>query len=183
MDRSIAWEELNLRIASPGLLRHSLATEAVMRALAGMLEEDAALWGRAGLLHDIDVERVRDLPEQKGKMAGEILRNLDEDPTVIYAVEACSPGLGMARRRAIDKALYFAGAVAEQVIAAALEKPEKRLSSVTLEVLLQRHAQAETRNDPRSARVETCSALGLSVEQVYEKALQVLTAAGDKLGL
>ena len=41
------------RVANENLRRHMLATEAIMRALAGRLGEDPELWGLAGLAHDL----------------------------------------------------------------------------------------------------------------------------------
>jgi uncharacterized protein len=40
------------------MMKHMLATEAIMRALARRLGDDEEEWGLAGLVHDIDVELV-----------------------------------------------------------------------------------------------------------------------------
>ena len=44
------------RVGNANTRRHMLATEAIMRALAARLGEDADVWGLAGLGHDLDVE-------------------------------------------------------------------------------------------------------------------------------
>ena len=41
------------------LVRHCLATGAIMKAVAGHLGADADLWERIGILHDIDFELVQ----------------------------------------------------------------------------------------------------------------------------
>ena len=44
------------RVTNVNLRRHMLATEAIMRALAGRLGEDPDLWALAGLAHDLYCE-------------------------------------------------------------------------------------------------------------------------------
>ena len=56
MNREKALEVVNRYITSPNMLKHMLATEAVMRALARRFGEDENRWGLAGLLHDADAE-------------------------------------------------------------------------------------------------------------------------------
>lgn len=183
MDRMLAWEELNLRVESPSLLRHCLAVEAIMHRLAIHLEEDPVLWAIAGLLHDIDAERVRQEPEQKGIMAAEILRNLEADPAIIHAVEASVPGTKKPRRRAIDKALVLADAAADLILGAALEHPEKRLRVLSVALLLKRHEANRISCPKKREALEACTDLGLSREQIYTLALEAMTGIGDALGL
>jgi uncharacterized protein len=40
------------------LIKHCIATGAIIRAVAGYLSEDPALWEEIGILHDIDFECV-----------------------------------------------------------------------------------------------------------------------------
>jgi len=60
MDHEQALEIVNRYIKSPQMVKHMLATEAVMRALARRFGEDEDRWGLAGLLHDAD-EKVRNI--------------------------------------------------------------------------------------------------------------------------
>jgi uncharacterized protein len=183
MDRAVAWEELNLRVESTSVLRHSLAVEAVMRRLAETLEENPDLWGLAGLLHDIDTERVRHDPSRKGLMAGEILRNLEADPAIVYAVEASVAGSGKPRRRALDKALALADVAACQVVAAALENPEKQLEVLSVDSLLVHHESTRTSCPAKTAVLTQCDELGLTLPQVYGLSLGAMLSVSDALGL
>ena len=55
MDREKAFELLEKYVSTPHIKIHSLATEAVMRALATRLSPgDEQMWAVAGLLHDLD---------------------------------------------------------------------------------------------------------------------------------
>ncbi|OYT25461.1 MAG: hypothetical protein B6V02_03655 [Thermoprotei archaeon ex4572_64] len=52
-------EALNLTrqyVKNDKLVKHMLAVEAIMKALARRLNEDEELWGLTGLLHDLDYE-------------------------------------------------------------------------------------------------------------------------------
>ena len=90
MDRNKAMEELSLRIENENIIKHSLAVEAIMRKLARHFNEYENLWGIAGLVHDIDYERVMGDMSLHGKMGGDILEALNADSTIVYAVRTQS---------------------------------------------------------------------------------------------
>lgn len=190
MERAVAWEELSLRLANPNMLRHSLAVEAIMRRLALDLDMDAHQWGLAGLLHDIGVERARDLAVPHAVMGAEILEILEVDPTVIHAVKVHHDPDPALRRRSIDKALYCANAAATLVVSAVLARPEKRLDRVDAAQLLARHRDAvESAGaaglaaDSAWRRLEECTLLDLPVERMYALALEAMCGIGEELGL
>ena len=56
MNRDDALKAIREKVKNENLIRHMLATEAIMRALAPRFGGDVDEWGMAGLLHDIDVE-------------------------------------------------------------------------------------------------------------------------------
>ena len=66
MDRKTAFSELKKRVKNKNLIKHMLATEAVMAALAERLGENKESWMLAGLLHDIDYEETKNQPERHG---------------------------------------------------------------------------------------------------------------------
>ncbi len=55
MTREEALGSVRASVENANLVKHMLATEAVMRALAERLGEDEESWGLTGLLKDIDV--------------------------------------------------------------------------------------------------------------------------------
>ena len=57
---------LHRHITNPKMIAHSLASEAVLRALACRFGHDEDVWGMAGLLHDIDVEITGSHPLRHG---------------------------------------------------------------------------------------------------------------------
>ena len=60
MTRAEALEILKKNLSNQNLQKHCLALEAIMRALACRFNEDQEKWELAGLLHDIDYEKVKD---------------------------------------------------------------------------------------------------------------------------
>ncbi len=56
MTREEALDSMKANVESQNLVKHMLATEGIMRALARHLGEDEEEWGLTGLLHDIDME-------------------------------------------------------------------------------------------------------------------------------
>jgi len=54
--REEALDSIKANIENKNLIKHMLATEAIMRALARRFGEDEEEWGLTGLLHDIDME-------------------------------------------------------------------------------------------------------------------------------
>ena len=54
MTRDEALDSIEANVESKNTIKHMLATEAIMRALARRLGEDEEEWGLTGLLHDIE---------------------------------------------------------------------------------------------------------------------------------
>ena len=75
MIRDQALELLKKYVKNENMIKHCLASEAVMKAVAIKLGEDADKWSLAGLLHDIDVELTEGDAEQHGLKARDILEN------------------------------------------------------------------------------------------------------------
>ncbi len=56
MNREVALKAVKENVKTENLIKHMLATEAIMRALAWRFKENEDEWGIAGLLHDIDID-------------------------------------------------------------------------------------------------------------------------------
>ena len=86
MDHQQAFELLKQYVKQDSMLKHSLASEAVMQAIARRLVRDEANWGLAGLLHDIDVEVTNADSMTHGQVSIDILKPLGVDAEVIEAI-------------------------------------------------------------------------------------------------
>ena len=83
--REAALELVRRRLDNQNLINHSLASEAVMRAVAARLGEDPDKWGLAGLLHDLDSESNPDLATHTIETIG-ILTELGVDGEIVEAI-------------------------------------------------------------------------------------------------
>ena len=54
--REKALELIHEYITNPNMIKHCLASEAVLGAIADYMGENREKWAMAGLLHDLDVE-------------------------------------------------------------------------------------------------------------------------------
>ncbi len=183
MDRNRALEELRLRLENKNLIKHSFAVEAIMRKLAEYFHDDVDLWGIAGLVHDIDLERVNNDMTLHGMMGGDILEALDFDKTIVYAVRAHNPHNHYERRRKIDKALFCADPMSGLITACALILPEKKLEKVDTAFVIKRYDEKGFARGANREQIALCSELGLSLEQFIDLSLQAMQEISDVLEL
>lgn len=183
MNRNRALEELKLRIENENLIKHSLAVEAIMRNLAEYFHDNVDQWGIAGLVHDIDIERVKDDIKLHGVMGGDILEGLDFDATIVYAVKAHNPQSDYIRRRKIDKALFCADPMSGLITACALILPEKKLTNVDCAFVLKRFYEKGFARGASREQIASCAELGLSIEVFIEMSLEAMKDISDELGL
>jgi len=87
MTRDHALELLKKYVKSENMIKHCLASEAVMKAMAFKLGEDADKWSLAGLLHDIDVELTANDIEQHGLKARAILEENNISQDIIESIK------------------------------------------------------------------------------------------------
>ena len=92
MKRTEAIKLLKENIKNENMLKHCYASEAVMRALAKRLGKDEEKWGLAGLLHDLDVEKVNADPKIHGLETAKMLAETDIDPEIIDAIKELYSG-------------------------------------------------------------------------------------------
>lgn len=183
MDRGQALNELKARVSNVNLIKHSLAVEAIMRALAALLRDDVELWGLTGLLHDIDYERTANDASMHGILGAEILENLGVNDEVVYAVKAHNSYHGIERKRKLDKALYCADPVSGLIIACALILPSKKLADVTTEFILKKMNEKSFAKGADRDQIRFCGELGLSLDEFVTAALNAMKKISGDLGL
>ncbi|OIO00782.1 MAG: hydrolase [Elusimicrobia bacterium CG_4_10_14_0_2_um_filter_56_8] len=185
MDREKALELLRTHIKNDNLVKHCLASEAVMRALALRLGADQELWGLAGLLHDIDVELTAGDLSKHTHEAGRILREQGLPESLIEAVEmhneAAHPG--KKRSEAFHTALAAGETVTGLITATALVYPDRKLSGVKASSVTKRMKDKRFAASVDRGIIMECEALGLKLEEFVELSLGAMRAIAPDLGL
>ena len=180
MDRKHALEVVNRYIRNANMLKHMLATEAVMRALARRFGENEDRWGLAGLLHDADAEIA--VPEEgesvgskpKGNGPAPVSKHatmaaqgllvpkltqdmLDEESAT--AIASHNPYTGVKPKGRMGWALYAADPLTGLIVASALVLPNKKLADLTAESVLKRFAEARFAKGANREQIAACSEL------------------------
>ena len=184
MTRDEALALLKQHVRAENLVKHCLATEAIMRSLARRLGEDPEIWGLAGLLHDIDFEQTGDTPERHGLIAAELLAQHDIAPEIIDAVKAHNAEwLDLRRSTPFHHALAAAETITGLVVAAALVQPGRKVASVKVSSIRKRMKKKDfARNVDRGAIME-CEQFDMEVDDFIALSLDAMTMVADDLGL
>ncbi len=184
MTRDEALALLQEHVKQPNLVKHCLATEAVMRALAKRLNQDGEKWGLAGLLHDLDVEVTNADLKVHGLKTEEILRARGLDPEIVEAVVrhnelACN----RKRETAFQHALAAGETVTGIIVASALILPDKKLNSVKPESVRRRMKEKGFARSVNRETIKECEKLGLALEEFLALAVQAMQGIAAELGL
>jgi len=183
MRREEVLKAVRERVTNPNLIKHMLATEAVMRSLSRRLGEDEEEWGLAGLVHDIDVELTQDDFSRHGRLGAELARELGLSERICHAVLAHNEVHGVPRESLLDKALYCADPVTGLIVAAALVLPDKKLSGLTLSSLLKRFKEKRFAAGASREQISLCRELGLELEEFLSLSLEAMQGIASELGL
>jgi len=185
MKREQALDLLQTYIKNKNTIKHCLASEAVLRALAQKLGEDVEKWGLAGLLHDIDYEKTGGNPKTHGLEAVEILSKQGIDPEIIEAIKLHSEmAEGVPpRSKKFHHALAAGETITGLIIATALIYPDKKLSSVKTKSITKRMKEKAFAASVNRNVIMECEKIGLPIEQFAEISLQAMCGISDVLGL
>jgi putative nucleotidyltransferase with HDIG domain len=166
------------------LIKHALATEAVMRALAERLGRDPDRWGITGLLHDLDFEQTKDCPERHALVAEPWLREAGCDEEMIQAIKAHNAeALGIDRRSEMDLALTAAETMTGMVVTTALVYPDKKLASVKAKSITKRMKEKSFAQGVNRDHIMLCEKIGIPMPDFAELSLNAMKNIAEPLGL
>lgn len=184
MEREKALEFLNQKVQSKNLIKHCLAVEAVMRALAKRFNEDETKWALAGLLHDIDYEETKDDAQRHSIVGAEMLKAQGIEQDICQAVKVHNEAHGILPETLMEKALFVSDPITGLIVAATLVLPSKKITVLTPENVLNRFKEKSFARGANREIISRCGDyLSLSLEEFTGIALKAMQEIADELGL
>ena len=158
---------------SESLMRHALASEAVLAALAKRLGQDTTLWSLTGLLHDLDYPQTECAPENHGLVGASILQeHLPEE--ALEAIRSHNGELnGHAPAHTLDYALRCGETVTGLISAAALMRPT-RYEGMTVKSIKKKMKDKAFAASVNRANIKECEQAGIGIDEFLELAIAAM---------
>lgn len=199
MRRDEAYNLLTEMIKSPSLVKHGLAVEAIMRSLCNYIRDrlasqgetlepgefDEEEWAIVGLLHDADYELVEKDPSRHTLVTEEKLREIGGvGERIINGIKAHHDRIKDGRDNFLEKTVYAADDITGLITAVALVRPDKKLSSVTVESVMKKFDQKAFAAGAKREQIRKgAEELGIPLEEFIALSLKAMQGISDKLGL
>ncbi len=181
MQRQQAMALVESNIENRNLIKHMLAVEAGMRALAPRFEEDPDRWGLVGLLHDLDYELTKDNPELHGLRTVELLEAEGiTDREMLDAILAHADH--QPPTTSMGQALCAVDPLTGLIVAAALVHPQ-RLAGLTPDNVLNRYKEKGFARSASREGIASCQELGMELADFVGVILAAMQAVSRDLGL
>ena len=183
LNREQAWSLLTEHTKSPVLIRHALAVEAALRAMARRMGGDEEYWGAIGLLHDFDFEQ-HPTAEEHPFAGAKILKERGYDQQVVDDILSHATYSDVKRDTPLRKALYAVDELSGFITAVTLVRPTKSLSdvepsSVRKKMKDKAFARAVNREDITNGAAE----LGVELDELIVTVRDALKPVAGELGL
>ena len=183
MIRKEAFDSVKANVEDKNLVRHMLATEVIMRALARHLGEDDEEWGLTGLLHDIDVELTEGDMSSHGKLGADLAQELGASETMTHPILCHNEAQGIPVETKLDKALFCADPLSGLITAAALVRPNKKLAGLEAKSVIKRFKEKSFAAGVDRQQISQCSEIGLELNEFIELGLVAMHGIAAELAL
>ena len=183
MERKELLDSVRANVENENLVKHMLATEAVMLALAKRLGEDEEKWGFTGLLHDIDAELTGGDMSEHSKLGSDLARELGATGDMAHAILVHNEVHGIPCETKLDQALFCADPLTGLIVAAALVRPDKKLAGLEAKSVIKRFKEKGFAAGASREQISSCSKLGLSLEDFAELGLEAMKGVASDIGL
>ncbi|KPJ53104.1 hypothetical protein AMJ39_05870 [candidate division TA06 bacterium DG_24] len=184
LSRTEALDLLRQHLKADTLIKHSIATEAIMRRLAERLGEDVELWGLVGLLHDLDFESTKDTPERHTLLTADILSQMNIDERVIRGIKGHNAEhIGFERATPLEIGLTCAETVTGMIVATALVRPDKRIEGMKPKSVKKKMKTKDFARAVSRERIAEHAKLGLELDEFLDLSIGAMQEVSDELGL
>lgn len=184
MTRDQALELVNSWTTNKNLIKHMLAVEAAMGALAKHFGEDQEKWKLLGLIHDADYEKY---PEKHPAILIEELEKRGEDKEIIDGIRAHAwkfNGMNRQPQNNMEWSIYCCDELTGFIVAVTLVRPEKKLSAVTLDHILSKWGKKDFAKGVHREQIELCEEkLGVKLNDFIQVTLSSMQETASDLGL
>ncbi len=183
MEREEALESVKANVDGANLVKHMLATEAIMESLARRLNEDEDEWGLTGLLHDIDVELTAEDMSNHGRLGADLVREMGGSEAICHAILCHNEAQGIPMKTKLDKALFCVDPLTGLITATALVRPDKKLAGVEAKSVQKRFKEKSFAAGANREHIARCSELGIELDDFIEIGLKAMQGIATQLGL
>jgi len=165
------------------LIQHAMAVEAAMRYLARQKDQDEALWGLVGLIHDLDYEQF---PDQHCHKTAEILRSEGWPELIVRAVlshgwKLCTDVEPISE---MEKTLYAVDELTGLIAATALVRPSKSIHDVKVKSVKKKwKAKAFAAGVNREIIQAGADMLNMDLSTLIEQTIAGMREAASDIGL
>jgi len=183
ISRENAYKLLNQHIQNANMIKHCVASEAVLRAIARKLDKDQEEWGIAGLLHDIDVEITNADPYKHGPYAAVMLDGLLSAEAIDAIVMHNEMATGKERTTVFQHALAAGETITGLIMATAMVYPDRKLASVKTKSITKRMKEKAFAASVNRDIIMECEKIGLSLDEFAVISVAAMQKIADRIGL
>ena len=184
INRDLALARLQENVQNEKTIIHCLASEAVMRALALRLGEDADRWGLTGLLHDIDVELTDADPKVHALKAEELLAGIPVDSDMLDAIRMHNDeATGIPRSTTFQHALAAGETITGLIYATTLVYPDKKIASIKYKSVRKRMKEKAFAAKVNRDHILECEKIGISLDEFFQLSIYAMKGISEDIGL
>ena len=175
---------LKTHLTTTNLVRHCIASEAIMCALARRFGEDEHLWGITGLFHDLDLDIIDGDMTRHGIRTVEILRAEGFPEEALTAILAHNGDvLGVPVETLFDKALLAAETTTGLVVATTLVYPSKKIADIKIKSVRKRMKEPRFAAGVDRSKVMLCEDIGIPLPEFLELSVNAMREVAEEIGL
>ena len=184
LPREKALARLRDHVKNEKTIIHSLASEAVMRALARFLDEDEDRWGLTGLLHDIDVEVTNADPKVHALKAAGLLEDFELDEEMLDAIRMHNDeATGLPRTTRFQHALAAGETITGLIYATTLVYPDKKIESVKYKSIRKRMKEKAFAASVNREHILECEEIGIPLDEFIQLSVDAMRGISAEIGL
>jgi putative nucleotidyltransferase with HDIG domain len=181
MNRDEALALVKKHLQNRNLVKHCLAVEACMKAIAVRLGHAPEPWGLAGILHDLDYELTEKSPELHTTETVKMLEGMGIPEEIIHAIRAHAAKA--ACESPMDWAIFSIDPLTGLIIAATLMHPSKKLKEIDLDFVKRRYKEKSFARGARREEIEESRNLGLDLDEFISLCISAMQGIDSDLGL